>query len=268
MVAVTTSLFAQERPSGGPTAAIPALIRDMTGTWSVEQRMWTGPGAGPAVLPSAIARRRLLEGGFLEEVMEKSPRVQGDTFTRIAYLNFNAVTQRFEYISLDSRAQLMVERSRGPGSWWRSRLRSNACAVRRGHLRGAAVGRREERRIQVPLDHWRQDATLELPPSSTWFAGAAAVARAVSALGSPGDWRMLPTAADGQQAAAAYRRSDGAYRHTQSLFLPRPQRGLQGSSSSATPVCSPSSASRRSYQRLSWSSRPTEQGWGWPGPDW
>jgi RNA polymerase sigma-70 factor (ECF subfamily) len=58
----------------------------------------------------------------------------------------------------------------------------------------------------------RQDATLELPPSSTWFAGGAAVARAASALGSPGDWRMLPTLANGQSAAAAYRRSDGTYR--------------------------------------------------------
>jgi alpha/beta hydrolase fold len=59
----------------------------------------------------------------------------------------------------------------------------------------------------------RQDATLELPPSSTWFAGDKAVARAQSALGSPGDWRMLPTAANGQPAAAAYRRTpDGNYR--------------------------------------------------------
>jgi RNA polymerase sigma-70 factor, ECF subfamily len=57
----------------------------------------------------------------------------------------------------------------------------------------------------------RQDATLELPPSTTWFAGGDAVARAVSALGSPGDWRMLPTTANGQPAAAAYHRSGDSY---------------------------------------------------------
>jgi RNA polymerase sigma-70 factor, ECF subfamily len=58
----------------------------------------------------------------------------------------------------------------------------------------------------------RQDAMLELPPSSTWFAGGAAVSHAVSALGSPGDWRMVPTAANGQPGAAAYRRrDDGSY---------------------------------------------------------
>jgi RNA polymerase sigma-70 factor (ECF subfamily) len=59
----------------------------------------------------------------------------------------------------------------------------------------------------------RQDATLELPPSPAWFAGGDAAAHAVSGLGSPGDWRMVPTAANGQPAAAAYRRGgDGAYR--------------------------------------------------------
>ena len=59
----------------------------------------------------------------------------------------------------------------------------------------------------------RQDATLELPPSAAWFAGRDAIAGAVAGLGSPGDWQMLPVAANGQPAAAAYLRdSDGSYR--------------------------------------------------------
>jgi RNA polymerase sigma-70 factor, ECF subfamily len=59
----------------------------------------------------------------------------------------------------------------------------------------------------------RQDATLELPPSAAWFAGRDAIAGAVAGLGSPGDWQMLPVAANGQPAAAAYLRdSDGCYR--------------------------------------------------------
>lgn len=58
----------------------------------------------------------------------------------------------------------------------------------------------------------RKDATLELPPSATWFAGDDAIAGAVAGLYSPGDWRMLPTAANGQPAAAAYlRAADGGY---------------------------------------------------------
>ena len=67
----------------------------------------------------------------------------------------------------------------------------------------------------------RRDAVLELPPSSVWYAGGEAIATAVAGLGSPGDWRMVPTAANGQPAAAAYQRSandanrrgaDGTYR--------------------------------------------------------
>ena len=39
----------------------------------------------------------------------------------------------------------------------------------------------------------RKDAMLELPPSAAWFAGGEAIAQAVRGLGSPGDWRMIPT---------------------------------------------------------------------------
>jgi RNA polymerase sigma-70 factor, ECF subfamily len=59
----------------------------------------------------------------------------------------------------------------------------------------------------------REDAMLELPPSPTWFRGGDAIATAVAGLGAPGDWRMIPTAANGQPAAAAYLRGeDGVYR--------------------------------------------------------
>jgi RNA polymerase sigma-70 factor (ECF subfamily) len=59
----------------------------------------------------------------------------------------------------------------------------------------------------------RRDAELELPPSSVWHAGGDAIATAVSGLGHPGEWRMVPAAANGQPAAVAYRRgADGAYR--------------------------------------------------------
>jgi RNA polymerase sigma-70 factor (ECF subfamily) len=60
----------------------------------------------------------------------------------------------------------------------------------------------------------REDATLEMTPSRTWFAGRKTCAPYIvaQALGSPGDWRMVPTTANGQPAAAAYRRSgDGTH---------------------------------------------------------
>jgi RNA polymerase sigma-70 factor, ECF subfamily len=53
------------------------------------------------------------------------------------------------------------------------------------------------------------DATLEMTSSETWFAGKRNCLRFVQRfLGSPGAYRILPTLANGQPAAAAYRRDE------------------------------------------------------------
>jgi RNA polymerase sigma-70 factor, ECF subfamily len=55
----------------------------------------------------------------------------------------------------------------------------------------------------------RDDATLEMTLSRTWFAGKRDCLRFIARfLGSPGLYRMLPTTANGQPAAAAYRRGE------------------------------------------------------------
>jgi hypothetical protein len=88
------------------------LIKQMVGKWKVQQRMWPGFGAEAINLPPAVARRRLMPGGFLEEVMEPAKKSEKASFTRTAYFNYNAVNQQYEYFSLDSRApQMMNERS-------------------------------------------------------------------------------------------------------------------------------------------------------------
>jgi RNA polymerase sigma-70 factor (ECF subfamily) len=53
-----------------------------------------------------------------------------------------------------------------------------------------------------------EDVTLEATPLRTWFAGRKTCIPFLRdhLLGSPGDWRMLPTSANGQPAAAAYTR--------------------------------------------------------------
>ncbi|MFI0369348.1 sigma-70 family RNA polymerase sigma factor [Actinomadura sp. 1N219] len=60
----------------------------------------------------------------------------------------------------------------------------------------------------------RTDAAIELVGTRTWFSGRATCLRFLArVIGSPGDWRMIPTVANGQPAAAAYRRDDdGVYR--------------------------------------------------------
>ena len=52
------------------------------------------------------------------------------------------------------------------------------------------------------------DATIEAPPLRTWFTGRTTCVPFLRdyVLGSPGDWRMLATSANGQPAAVAYTR--------------------------------------------------------------
>jgi RNA polymerase sigma-70 factor, ECF subfamily len=56
----------------------------------------------------------------------------------------------------------------------------------------------------------RHDAALEMVGSRTWFAGRTTCLPYIATyvLGSPGDWRMVPTIANGQPAAAAYHRGE------------------------------------------------------------
>ena len=61
----------------------------------------------------------------------------------------------------------------------------------------------------------REDIVFEMPPMPTWFAGRELIGRFLQAqiLTEPGRFQMIPTAANGQPALAAYlRRPDGAYR--------------------------------------------------------
>jgi RNA polymerase sigma-70 factor (ECF subfamily) len=60
-----------------------------------------------------------------------------------------------------------------------------------------------------------RDAVLEATPLRTWFAGRAGCVPFLRdrVLGPPGTWRMLPTSANGQPAAAEYLRDEaGGYR--------------------------------------------------------
>ena len=53
----------------------------------------------------------------------------------------------------------------------------------------------------------RSDAAIELVGTRTWFSGRATCLRFLThVIGSPGDWQMIPTIANGQPAAVAYQR--------------------------------------------------------------
>jgi RNA polymerase sigma-70 factor (ECF subfamily) len=55
----------------------------------------------------------------------------------------------------------------------------------------------------------RADAAIEPVGSRTWFAGrSSCLAFAGPSMGAPGDWRMVPVAANGQPAAVAWFRGE------------------------------------------------------------
>jgi RNA polymerase sigma-70 factor (ECF subfamily) len=61
----------------------------------------------------------------------------------------------------------------------------------------------------------REDAVFEMPPEPTWFTGRELIGRFLRSrvLTEPGRFQMIPTAANGQSALAAYLRCrDGIYR--------------------------------------------------------
>jgi hypothetical protein len=102
--------------SAGEVSPATQLIEDMAGSWSVKEWMWPARGAHPIELPRAMARRELIDGKFLEETMTSLPGAP-EPFTRIACFDYNTVSGRYEYFSLDTRApQMMNERSVGRGN--------------------------------------------------------------------------------------------------------------------------------------------------------
>ena len=105
---------AESASLGSGAATVPSLIAEMAGTWEVREWMWTAPGAPAIVLPAALARRTLVGGKFLEETMTSKAGSRA-AFSRISFFDFNAMTGRYEYFSIDTRApQMMNERSVEP----------------------------------------------------------------------------------------------------------------------------------------------------------
>ena len=67
----------------------------------------------------------------------------------------------------------------------------------------------------------REDAVLEMPPLPGWLRGRDTVVSFLGrrVLGRPGDWRMIPTTANGQPAFAAYARDHSGGYHAHGICV-------------------------------------------------
>jgi len=96
----------------------------------------------------------------------------------------------------------------------------------------------------------REDAVFEMPPRPTWFAGREAIGAFLQArvLREPGNFRGIPTAANGQpQSRATGARMTACTGHTHYRCSPSPRRTSRGSPRSSTRACSRDSACRRPF---------------------
>jgi hypothetical protein len=92
----------------------------------------------------------------------------------------------------------------------------------------AAFERSDARLLEEVL---RADATLEATPFRDWQSGRATCIHVLDAyvLGTPGDWRMIATTANGQPAAVVYHRNaDGELRADGAVVLTPTATGVSG----------------------------------------
>src|SRR5260370_1234641 len=96
--------------------------------------------------------------------------------------------------------------------------------------------------IPAVMQLLRDDAVFEMPPEPTWFTGRELIGRFLKSrvLSEPGRFQMIPTAANGQPALAAYIRGhDGAFPAHSPCALPTPPSRLPPAPSFNHPGPSP-----------------------------
>jgi hypothetical protein len=172
-------------------------------------------------------------GGFLIGVRERLQECLGEFVGRVALLQQRAVLilrEVLEFPASEVARMLGTTTPAVKSALQRARARLQEVAPAAGQVTEPAEPQARallERYIAafensdpVALEELlRQDATLEITPSPTWFVGGNAIACAVAGLGSPGDWRMIPTLANGQPAAAAYRRGSDNIHHAYGIVV-------------------------------------------------
>jgi RNA polymerase sigma-70 factor (ECF subfamily) len=202
----------------------------------------TGPGEDPEA-PLAAARA---EVPWLQPFPDALLRTESADPASVAASRMSvrlALIAALQYLPPRQRAVLILRDVLG----WRapevagllgvSTVAVNSVLQRaRAHLRQVAPAQEEMREPTEPeqrtlLDRYaaafenadvtalmrllRDDAVLEMPPLPTWFAGRERIGRFLASrvFGQPGDFTMVPTAANGQPGFAAYLRGrDGVHR--------------------------------------------------------
>jgi hypothetical protein len=101
---VDTTLAAVRMSAPGVEAT--ALAKGI-GTWSVVTTMQLSRDAKPMVIPGLTAERSMV-GTYQQEIMRPASGSKVPDFRRIAFLTYDRVEGRWQYVSLDTRAPVGI----------------------------------------------------------------------------------------------------------------------------------------------------------------
>ncbi len=82
-------------------------LKQQVGRWDVTETAWNEPGAAPVTTTGLVAERRII-GAMLQEILHPASDVSGKDIKRIDYLTFNHVSGQWEYVSMDTRADVAL----------------------------------------------------------------------------------------------------------------------------------------------------------------
>jgi len=203
-------------PSDDPTQP---LVRGPVGAWlqPLPDALLAGTDDDPA---AALASREHLRLALVAAWQLLPPRQRAIVILRDV----------LDYSAVEVAAMLETTPPAVNSALQRARARLRAAAIEEEHLAGpndpharALLERYVDAITQGDIAALQRlltaDAIVEMPPLLSWFAGREAYGRVIAqVIALRGcDWRMLPAAANGQPALAAYvRGQDGAY-HANSI---------------------------------------------------
>jgi RNA polymerase sigma-70 factor (ECF subfamily) len=191
-----------------------------------------GPIAPPAVEPDAVAvSRETIELAFLAAIQLLPPRQRAILILRDV-LEFSAAETAAQLETTVAAVNSGLQRARAtmranPPHGRTSRPPAATTAEER-ELLARFIDAHERADVAAAAALMREDARVAMPPMPFWFTGKETIIQSlVVGLNEPGDWRLVPTVANRQPAAASYFRARGESTFTAfKLDVIRFERGL------------------------------------------
>jgi RNA polymerase sigma-70 factor (ECF subfamily) len=206
-------------PSGlGPASAYPPL----PSTTDSSEIAWLQPipeaiAGPPSDDPEIVAESRASLRLALIAALQYLPPRQRAALILCEVLDWPAANAAEALSTTSAALKSMLQRARARirdvSPTWEDMIEPTAPEAK--SLLETYIAAFESSDVQMLARVLKAEAAIEVIPSRTWFSGISVCVPflAAEAMFSPGDWRLLPTTANGQPSAAAYLRdAKGTYR--------------------------------------------------------